>query len=313
VSLLGCDDVLVERVTVRDAFSDGIDPDSCRRVRIRDCDVESDDDAVCIKTSLALGAARACEDVVVTGCRLHSPSNGFKIGTETSGDVRHVEVRDCRIGGRPRPGADPDGVVLAQEGGGVAIESADGAHVSDVSVRDVVVDGCNVPIFVRLGARGRGQPDPAPGSIRSVTIENVHAVGATDACTISGIPGHRVEDVAMSRLSLAVSRATPPPSGPVPECPANYPQAGMFGPLPASGVYARHVAGLLLRDVRATAPDDDARPWLVVDDVHRRSIADGQRTNSSARRSMSRLSCHVPSGPRSYCRITPTGRNPTFS
>jgi hypothetical protein len=139
--------------------------------------------------------------------------------------------------------------------------------VSDVSVRDVVVDGCNVPIFVRLGARGRGQPHPAPGSIRSITIEDVHAVGATDACTISGIPGHRVEDVAMSRLSLAASPATPPRTGPVPECVADYPQAGMFGPLPASVVYARHVDGLLLRGVRATTPDDDSRPWLVVDDV----------------------------------------------
>jgi polygalacturonase len=70
VSLGACDDVLVERVTVRDAFSDGIDPDSCRRVRIRDCDVESDDDALCLKTSLILGEARACEDVEVraAGC-----------------------------------------------------------------------------------------------------------------------------------------------------------------------------------------------------------------------------------------------------
>jgi RimJ/RimL family protein N-acetyltransferase len=118
VSLLGCDDVLVERVTVRNAFSDGVDPDSCRRVRIRDCDIESDDDALCIKTSLALGAPRACEEVEVTGCRLSSPSNGFKIGTETSGDVRRVDVRDCRIGGVPRPGADPAGLVLASEGGG---------------------------------------------------------------------------------------------------------------------------------------------------------------------------------------------------
>jgi polygalacturonase len=102
VSLGACDDVLVEGVTIRDARADGIDPDSCRRVRIRNCDIESDDDALCIKTSLILGVPRTCEDVVVSDCRLNSPSNGFKIGTETSGDVRNVKVHDCRIDGTPR-------------------------------------------------------------------------------------------------------------------------------------------------------------------------------------------------------------------
>jgi hypothetical protein len=41
----------------------------------------------------------------------------------------------------------------------------------------------------------------------------------------------------------------------------------MFGPLPAAAVYARHVDGLALRDVRATVAGDDPRPWLVTDDV----------------------------------------------
>ncbi|MGY3205700.1 hypothetical protein ACVW19_006215 [Streptomyces sp. TE5632] len=38
----------------------------------------------------------------------------------------------------------------------------------------------------------------------------------------------------------------------------------------------------------------------------------GQRTSSVARRSIRRPSCQVPSGPRSYCRMTPTGRKPTL-
>jgi hypothetical protein len=41
----------------------------------------------------------------------------------------------------------------------------------------------------------------------------------------------------------------------------------MFGPLPAAGLYARHVDGLVLRGVRVDAVDDDPRPWLVTDDV----------------------------------------------
>jgi polygalacturonase len=267
VSLGACDDVLVEAVTIRDAFSDGIDPDSCRNVRIVGCDVESDDDALCIKTSLILGAPRACDDVVVRDCRLNSPSNGFKIGTETSGDVRNVDVKRCVIDGTPRAGADPAGLVLAHEGGGVAIESVDGAHVSNVRVADVEIDACDVPIFIRLGARGRAQPTPVPGSIRDVVIRDVRARRATDACTISGVAGHAVERVTLENIGLQVAPAVPPPRGSVPERDAEYPQAGMFGPLPAAGIYARHAVDLLLRDVEVAVDDRDTRPWLVTEDV----------------------------------------------
>ena len=104
VSLGACDGVRVIGVTIRDALSDGIDPDSCRRVRIADCDVESDDDAICVKSSLFLGRPRASEDIEVIRCRTRSGTNGFKIGTETSGAIRRVHVRDCEFDARPREG-----------------------------------------------------------------------------------------------------------------------------------------------------------------------------------------------------------------
>jgi polygalacturonase len=55
VSLGGCDDALIEGVTIRTAYADGIDADCCRRVRIPNYDIESDDDALCLKASLLLG------------------------------------------------------------------------------------------------------------------------------------------------------------------------------------------------------------------------------------------------------------------
>ncbi len=54
---------------------------------------------------------------------------------------------------------------------------------------------------------------------------------------------------------------------PVPECADAYPQCTMFGPLPAWGLYARHVDGLALRDLRCRAQTPDERDMLVLDDV----------------------------------------------
>jgi polygalacturonase len=264
VSLGGCDDVVVDSVTIRDAFADGIDPDCCRRVRIVGCDIESDDDAIVLKTSLILGAPRPTEDVVVERCRMMSPSNGFKIGTETSGAVRRVTVRDCQVSGRARPTAIP--AVVAGEAGGVAIESVDGAAVEDVVVERVTVTDAAVPLFVRLGARGRGQRTPTPGAIRGVAVRDLSATGATSACTVSGVPGHPVESLVLERAQLHTADAGGRRSTPVPELPAAYPQAGMFGPLPASGLWIRHARRVQLRDVTVAATGDP-RPPLVTDDV----------------------------------------------
>jgi hypothetical protein len=52
----------------------------------------------------------------------------------------------------------------------------------------------------------------------------------------------------------------------VPEVPEKYPEATMFGELPAHGLYARHVEELILRNLQIATPKD-ARPALVLDDV----------------------------------------------
>src|SRR5262249_32318538 len=129
VSLGGRDDVVVEGVTIRDAYADGIDPDCCRRVRIANCDVESDDDALCLKTSFLLGQRTTTEDVVATNCRLRSPSNCFKLGTESTGDFRRIALSNCVFSGLAPESHDAS---AAAEGGGVAILTVDGGHIDGV-------------------------------------------------------------------------------------------------------------------------------------------------------------------------------------
>src|SRR3979409_378484 len=49
ISLLGCDGVNILGVTIRNGYSDGIDPDCCQNVRISNCLIESQDDAIVLK------------------------------------------------------------------------------------------------------------------------------------------------------------------------------------------------------------------------------------------------------------------------
>jgi polygalacturonase len=54
----------------------------------------------------------------------------------------------------------------------------------------------------------------------------------------------------------------------VPEAPGEYPEPSMFGILPAYGLYARHVQGLTMRNVKFSYDTEDERPPVVLDDVH---------------------------------------------
>ncbi len=278
ISLGGCADVVVREVTIREAHCDGIDPDSCSRVKIIDCDVQSDDDAVCLKSSLILGGPTACEDVEVAGCRLRSGANAWKIGTETSGPVRRVHVHDCTLDGRIRAERDEEWSrrIGVDEGGGISIETVDGADVSDVLVERCTVEHTYAPIFVRRGARGRGQDGVRPGVLTGVVLRDIDARDARGTASITGVPGHPVGDVRLERVRIDARGGMPAdaaPRGPVPEREAEYPAGTMFGPLPASVLYVRHVESLTLDAVALRTLAPDARDELVADDavVHRRA------------------------------------------
>src|SRR5260370_21713885 len=68
ILLTGVDNAVIDALTI-DTNRDGIDTDCCRNVRVANCAVNSPwDDAICPKSSFALGYARVTEDVTITNC-----------------------------------------------------------------------------------------------------------------------------------------------------------------------------------------------------------------------------------------------------
>ena len=106
LQLTYCDGVEVRDVTIRApiapiraASSDGIDVDSSRKVRIVGCDIECADDAICLKSGRdadGLRVNRPTEDVLIENCRVGNAAGLVVFGSETSGNIRNVIVRNCR-------------------------------------------------------------------------------------------------------------------------------------------------------------------------------------------------------------------------
>ena len=261
---LACDDVRISGITVQshvNANNDGIDIDSCQRVTVTGCNIDSGDDAIVLKST----SARPCKDVVVSACVLRSTCNALKLGTESNGGFQNIILTGCTI--------------YDTHLAGVALEIVDGGTMDRVVVSDLTMIGVGAPLFVRLGNRARpfqeGVDKPGVGSLRNVTIDNIEASGANPTgCAIAGLPEAKIENLTLSnlRLSFAGGGTLEQAAAAVAEQPEKYPEYAMFGRLPAYGLYCRHINGLKLSNVQLQLAGEDKRHAVVFEDVRNATI-----------------------------------------
>ena len=308
-----CEDVVVDRVTVRNPAdspnTDGLNPESCRNVRITGCLVDVGDDCITIKAGVRGGVGGGgpgpCENIIVSHCTLLNGHGGVVIGSEMSGSVRGVVISNCVFEGTDR------GIrIKTRRGRGGVVEDV---RVSNLIMRRVWV-AMTINMYYRCGlsadeaayVNDRG-PQPVDG--RTPTVRNIHlsqvtarGIAGQAGVFLLGLPespitGVTLDDVVLEATDEAGSR---------PERPAM-----VDGPLPETDgeVYAEHVRSVSLtrvrlpgrralglrvrsgRDVRladVTTPaggGDDAGPNVVLEDVEGARLRDvvRDRTGGPAR------------------------------
>ncbi len=276
---INCTRVFIQGIVIRNPAigpnTDGIDLTGCQDVVISDCLIDTGDDAICLKSENPYGPTpRLSKNIAVTNCIITSSTTGFKIGTATQGGFENITFSNSTI-----VSSVPD--IASRMVGGIAIEMVDGGWIEGLVVTGIQIQDARSPIFIRRGNRSNRFPGEKTG-IRGVLIDGIHATGAILTSSITGIPGMEVEDVRLSNVHID----TVMPGNkewvhtPVPEVPAAYPQSRMFGWLPASGLYCRHIQGLSLRNITFTAPSDEWRSAMIFDDVHNLRI-DGFKTTKA--------------------------------
>ena len=286
----GCEDLTVSHLRI-DTNRDGVNLDCCKNAVVAYCRINSpNDDGICLKSSYALGRLAMTEDILIQGnwvsgryqigstldgsfrlidegperlCNVTHRTGRIKFGTESNGGFRRVRIIDNHLQGSR----------------GLALETVDGAVLEDVVVRGLTMrDLRHAPIYIRLGARLRGPAGMKPGIARGITITDVWARQSFSSMPIiiAGIPGHRVEDVVMRDIHLEQPGGGAARSGRarVPEAVAGYPDPESFGvDLPAAGLFARHVKGLVLHRFTVNCAKPDARPLAWMQDVIGADIA----------------------------------------
>lgn len=272
---LACDRLRIDGIKVfnRNNYNnDALDIDGCHDVVVSGLIADSDDDAITLKST----SPRLCENVRISDCVVSSHCNAVKLGTETNGGFRNINISGIVV----KPSEDQREKFFGQWIGSSAIslEIVDGGVMENVNISDFTVEGTEAPIFVRLGNRARGyyegQVIDKVGTIDGVHIDNIQIRNAGPmGCSITGLPGHPVKNVRVCRVTLHhqggvdTADSTEIERSIADEKEKEYPEATMWGRLPAKGFYVRHAEQIQITDLTVLTDRPDVRPDIVNVDV----------------------------------------------
>ena len=275
---LACNRLRIDGIKVfnRNNYNnDALDIDGCHDVIVKGIMADSDDDGITLKST----SPRLCENVRISDCVVSSHCNAVKLGTETNGGFRNINISGIVV----KPSEDQKEKFFGQWIGSSAIslEIVDGGVLENVNVTDFTVEGTESPIFIRLGNRGRGYlsgganmetivPIDHVGRIDGVHLDNIQIRNAGSmGCSITGLPDYPVQHVSLSNISLhhkggvKAEQLTEIYDSIANEKEKAYPEATMWGNLPAKGFFVRHARNVQFSNIKVETEQPDARPDFV--------------------------------------------------
>ncbi len=267
---LGCEYVNITGLKIwnhSNRNNDMMDLDGCKYVTVSNITGDSDDDGITIKSTSPL----VSEHITITNSILSSHCNALKFGTESTGGFRNITISNVVI----KPSRQLT-TIYGKPAGlcGVALEMVDGGIMENVSIGNLVIEGPQVPLFIRLGARARrymdAAPEPSKGVLRNINISDIVATGVSDiGCALTGIPQSPIENITIQNIQLETSGGGEPGemNKEIEEKEKEYPESAMFGRLPAYGFYIRHAKGVRLSNITMRYRGQEGRPGIVVDDT----------------------------------------------
>lgn len=261
ILLTGCENVNIDSLLI-DTNRDGIDIDASKNIHIANCKVNSpNDDAIVLKSSLALGYIKATENVniensIVSGFDVGSVYNQtftrnqefapdrdrvtgrIKIGTETNGDFKNISVKNCHF----------------NHSRGIAIESVDGGNIENIVFDNIKMENITTaPIFIRLGSRLRAPEGVKTGSIKNIKLKNIKAINILPnyCAQIIGVKNGDISNISLENISLEYVTDANLECANIntDEMDTTYPEPSMFGITPASGIWVKYADNIHLKNM----------------------------------------------------------------
>jgi polygalacturonase len=196
-------DVVVDGVDIRADHnipsSDGIDIDSSSKVRVRNVDIDVNDDCITIKSGKdadGLRVNRPSEDIIVENSRMHYGHGGVAMGSETSGGIRNVITRHVVM--------DADNWAPIR----FKTQPSRGGVVENITYSDIVLKDTRQAFEFNL--EWRMVPPIAPPAkvlpiVRNVTIRNVSGT-TKNVGFMHGLAGSPILNVKFEKCNITADK-----------------------------------------------------------------------------------------------------------
>ena len=275
---LNCENLMIENINVFNHAhknNDGMDIDGCKNVYVRKCQVDSDDDAICLKSN----GPSPCENVLIEDCIASSHCNALKLGTETTGGFINVMYRNCKVVPSVTGEHHVNGVSSARTA--ITLIITDGGLMQNVWFDNIDATNCITPLYVTLGNRSRRHTDSAPkpdiGAVENILISNFKAtVAGPITSSVTGLDtNHPIKNFKLKNIHFSLSHAgiKTPNSVDLDDLftkkKSKYPSSHNWDHLPSAGIYFRFIDGLILQNVNIDNWCNDPRKLLMIKDCDR--------------------------------------------
>lgn len=188
--------------------TDGINPESCVGVEIIGCHLDVGDDCIAIKSGkyfMSQHRLQACEDILIENCFMGDGHGGVAIGSEISGGVRNVMIRQCYMLGTDR------GIRVKTRRGRGKDSIVENIHVSDITM-DQVLHGITVNMFYCCDPDGKTlyvrdktvtEKDDYTPEVKNIRMEQINAKRLRGcAIFLYGLPESPIDGVEIRDCSF---------------------------------------------------------------------------------------------------------------
>lgn len=246
--------------------TDGLDPESCKDVRIEGIRFSLGDDCIAVKSGKIYMGKKyktPSEDMVIRQCLMENGHGAVTVGSEMAGGVKNMVVEECLFRHTDR---------------GLRIKTRRGrgrdAVIDGIVFRNLKMDHVMTPLVVNcfyfcdpdgrteyVQSRESYPVDERTPSIKKMDFEKMECTNChVAAAFFDGLPEEKIEEIHMEDILFTYAEnpksGVPAMSNGVEECTKR-------------GIFASNVKRLILKNVSVTGQDGDAVELHGVDRIER--------------------------------------------
>ena len=211
-----CENMIVRNINVRNPWysqnGDGLDLESCRNVIVTGCCFDVGDDAICLKSGrdeYGRRRGKPSENILITDCTVYHGHGGFVVGSEMSGDVRNIYVRNCTF-----MGTDVGLRFKSTRGRGGVVENI---FIEDIRMSNIATEAIRFNMFyggqAPIPEEGEQQNSSTKREIvpvnegtpqfRKIYCKNITCRGAAGAVLLQGLPEMPIREIELENVLIS--------------------------------------------------------------------------------------------------------------